>query len=277
MTETVSDTAPEHAAPDAGASSGAYSGDWRAALPEDLAREPSLASIRDVAALAKSYVHAQRLVGGERLALPRQGEDLSTWDGWARLGRPERPEDYVIAAPALPDGMAWDREAEAEFRPLAHRLGLLPHQVDGLVGFFAALKGREGAAPDPAPASDAAPAPAPADLEAELRAAWGPAYDAEIARARAAARAFASPAELAAVEGETGSPALVRLFARIGAAMGEDRLVAAGHAGLHGPAGARAAIDRIMGDPAHPYWDRWHPGHKAAVAEMTRLFELKGD
>ena len=202
-----------------------------------------------------------------RLALPREGDDIAAWEGWSRLGRPDRPEDYVIAPPALPEGMAWDAEAEAAFRPVAHRLGLLPHQVDGLVGFFAELRGRECAA---------SPELSSADVETALRAEWGPAYDAELARARAAARAFASPDELARVEAETGSLALVRLFARIGAAMGEDRMVAQGEAGPAGAAGARAAIDRVMGDPAHPYWDRWHPGHKAAVAEMTRLFELKG-
>jgi hypothetical protein len=68
---------------------------------------------------------------------------------------------------------------------------------------------------------------------------------------------------------------MVRLFARVGAAMGEDRLVSGSSPARLGPAEARAAIDAVMGDPRHPYWDRWHPGHRAAVTEVTRLFELK--
>jgi hypothetical protein len=243
--------------------------DWRAALPEELAREPSLKAIRDVASLAKSYVHAQRLVGAERIPLPGRNQDLAAWEGWERLGRPARPEDYVIARPELPEGVEWDGEAEAAFRPVAHRLGLLPHQVEGVVGLFAELQARRTAGGREAAAADAG------DMEAELREAWGGRYDAELASARRAARAFAGPDELARLEGATGSAALVRLFARIGAAMGEDRMVAGEAAGRLGPAEAKAAIDAVMGDQRHPYWDRWHPGHKAAVAEMTRLFELK--
>jgi hypothetical protein len=243
--------------------------DWRAALPEDLAREPSLKAIRDVAALAKGYVHAQRLVGAERIPLPGRNQDMADWEGWDRLGRPTRPEDYVIARPELPEGVEWDAEAEAAFRPVAHRLGLLPHQVEGVVGLFAELQARRTATARETDTTDAR------DMEAELREAWGGRYDAELARARQAARAFAGPEELARLEGVTGSAALVRLFARIGAAMGEDRMVAGEAAGRMGSAEAKAAIDAIMGDARHPYWDRWHPGHKAAVAEMTRLFELK--
>ena len=66
-----------------------------------------------MAALAKGYVHAQRLVGAERIALPGRNQDLAAWEGWDRLGRPARPEDYVITRPELPDGMEWDATAEA--------------------------------------------------------------------------------------------------------------------------------------------------------------------
>lgn len=262
MTDPVTETPAPISAPDGN--------DWRASLPQELAAEPSLATIRDVAALAKGYVHAQRLVGAERIALPGRNQDLSAWEGWDRLGRPARPEDYVISRPELPEGMEWDAAAEAAFRPVAHRLGLLPHQVDGVIGLFAELQAAR-------PGGEAAVAAGPdaASLEADLREGWGASYDAELARARRAAQAFASPEELSRIEGDLGSAAMVRLFARVGAAMGEDRLVSGSSPARLGPAEARAAIDAVMGDPRHPYWDRWHPGHRAAVTEVTRLFELK--
>ena len=34
-------------------------------------------------------------------------------------------------------------------------------------------------------------------------------------------------------------------------------------------------INNMMGNKSHPYWDRSHPGHKAAVAEMEALWKAK--
>jgi hypothetical protein len=39
-------------------------------LPEDLRMEPSLRNFTDPASLAKSYVHAQRMIGADKIPLP---------------------------------------------------------------------------------------------------------------------------------------------------------------------------------------------------------------
>lgn len=41
------------------------------------------------------------------------------------------------------------------------------------------------------------------------------------------------------------------------------------------PADARAEINRVLGDAAHPYWDRQHPEHRAAMERMQVLFAVK--
>jgi hypothetical protein len=41
-------------------------------LPEDLRGEPSLRNFNDVGALAKSYTHAQRMIGGDKIGKPSQ-------------------------------------------------------------------------------------------------------------------------------------------------------------------------------------------------------------
>ena len=45
--------------------------DFRSSLPEDLREEASLADIKDVGSLAKSYVNAQRMLGSS-IRIPGQ-------------------------------------------------------------------------------------------------------------------------------------------------------------------------------------------------------------
>ena len=46
-------------------------------LPEDLRGEPSLRNFTDVGALAKSYTHAQRMIGGDKIGKPQQCQRLN--------------------------------------------------------------------------------------------------------------------------------------------------------------------------------------------------------
>ena len=59
-------------------------------------------------------------------------------------------------------------------------------------------------------------------MEDVLRDEWGGQYDAQIDRAKRAAREFGDEAALAALEAKIGGAALVRMMAKIGAKVGED-------------------------------------------------------
>jgi len=53
-------------------------------LPEDLRNEPSLRLFSDPASLAKSYVHAQRMIGADKIPLPGKS---ATDDEWRQVYR----------------------------------------------------------------------------------------------------------------------------------------------------------------------------------------------
>jgi len=83
--------------------------DWKASLPDDIKAAPSLASIKDIPALAKSYVSAQQLIGAKRIALPSEKATPDEIKEFHRaIGVPENVEGYKIelegADPALLDG-----------------------------------------------------------------------------------------------------------------------------------------------------------------------------
>ena len=80
--------------------------DWKNALPDDVKTDPSLADIKDVGGLAKSYIHAQKMVGTDKISLPTENatpEEMSTF--YDRLGR---PKEYEFSKAELPEGMDYN-------------------------------------------------------------------------------------------------------------------------------------------------------------------------
>ena len=108
--------------------------DWRASLPEDVRADPSLADIKDVSSMAKSYINGQKLIGKNRIALP---DDKATDEEWSSfhssVGRPESAKEYQFGEkPALPEGLEFDEAFEQSFRDISYNAGLTPKQAQAI-------------------------------------------------------------------------------------------------------------------------------------------------
>ena len=68
-------------------------------LPEELQTEPSLRNFTDAAGLAKSYVHAQKMIGADKLPLPGKSATDEEWNNvYQKLGRPNAADQYDFQA-----------------------------------------------------------------------------------------------------------------------------------------------------------------------------------
>lgn len=247
--------------------------DWSAAFDGDTRALVAAKGWRGPEDAVKSYAHLERLVGAEKIAVPGADAPAEAWDAvYARLGRPAKAEDYALAAP---EGLAgYSEELAAGFRAAAHAAGLSTRQASALHDFYVK------AAAERARADAAAGDSASAELASALRRVWGPQYEAKVASARRAARAFAPPETLDTLERAMAAPQLVALFARIGEAMGEDRLAGGAGEGASfalDPGAAKAEIARIEGqmtDPKSPLMDRSHPEHDTLVRRRDALYRL---
>lgn len=245
--------------------------DWKDELPDDIKSDPSLASIQDVAGLAKSYINAQTLVGKKGVILPGENATEDDWNQfYGAIGRPETPDKYEIAKPSeLPEGFPYVEDIEKNFKDVAHKMGLTPNQVKGLYDWYMKMD------VDLFQTAQNHLKQQGESLEAELRKEWGMAYDQKAELAKRAAKQFADEDTLTQLEGALGAPGMVKLFAKIGEAMGEDKMIGGG--GGSGtaltPDQARQEIAKIMGDPKHSYHLGDHPEHKIAVDNMAKLFQ----
>lgn len=239
---------------------------WRDNLPDDLKGDKSLATISDIPHLARQYVEAQKYNVGA-LRMPGANAKPEEIDAFhAKLGRPASPEGYTINTPALPEGIEWDTKLETDFRGVAHRLGLTPTQVQGLVDF----EGRRTLG-----AIQARTSGAEATVTA-LREEMGAGFERNLEVAGRAVR-WAGGDDLVAVLNRTGAgnePAVIKAFVKLGLTLVEDGAISGDVEGILGPEDAKRQANEIMADPKGPYWNRKDPRHEEVFARVQELFAL---
>lgn len=110
--------------------------DWLAGLGDDLKGDERLKAIPDVGTLAGRFAKAVELPGDD--AKPEERD--AALDALAnRLGRPEKPEGYVVTEVKDRPYTDRDKALQAEFLPVAHAARMTQAQVDAVVQFNNAL------------------------------------------------------------------------------------------------------------------------------------------
>ena len=244
--------------------------DWRAALSDELRADKSLENIKDIPSLAKSYIHAQKLVGADKIPVPNKHATEDDWNAvYSKLGRPETPDGYKFN---LPEDQKVDEDGLKVFADHAHKLGLLPNQAEGMVKFYNELRANELSSADST--ATAARQKATDELQAE----WGQAYNQKLERANNVVREV-FPKGFMSMNLEDGTklgdhPAVIKAFAALADKMGEDKIVQADGPNYLTPKQIDKEIATLQ-QPGSAYWDKNHPNHKYAVEEVQALFEQK--
>lgn len=245
--------------------------DWVASLSPDHRTLVETKGYKTPADVVAAYDAAQKLIGVDKIPLPKDG----VWDEAARakLGIPKDPTGYQIDRSKfqLPEGMPWDENFEKAALPIAHKLGLTPAQMSGLMEFYAGYAG-EGFKQNQASTAAAMNASAQA-----LKQEWGAAYDQKLSLASRAAKHFGGDDLIKALNdsGFGNNPHLIRALAKVGANLGEGGLTTGGSGGFAmTPQEALKEANRIMGDRSGPYWAKDHPEHNETVKRVNALFEM---
>jgi hypothetical protein len=233
-------------------------------LPEDLRGEPSLKNFTDAGALAKSYVHAQRMIGADKIALPGQSATDDEWRGvYSKLGMPAEASDYEYEA-------EFDEQEHEAFRNAAHAAGLNGRQAQQMAEFLQ-TQGQLTVAN-----FDEATEQARFEGEQELRAEFGAATEQKIERAQLAAKSLGidmnvfDEVQLADGRSLGDHPFIVKLFAGLADQLGEDTLEGATKELVMTPDEAGRKITELVRQGT-PYWDSQHPEHRNYVDEVLRL------
>lgn len=78
---------------------------WYSSLPDELKSDPNIIKFKDPASLAKSYIHLQRNLGADKIALPGENATDDDWKQvYRKLGVPESLDEYKVNSPEGLDG-----------------------------------------------------------------------------------------------------------------------------------------------------------------------------
>ena len=75
----------------------AAEGNWYDSLPQDMREDQNITKFESVEVLAKSWQHAQKMIGADKIPMPQTDDDWS--NVYTRLGRPYEANLYNIEAP----------------------------------------------------------------------------------------------------------------------------------------------------------------------------------
>jgi len=241
-------------------------------LPEDLRGNASLKNFNDIGSLAKSYVHAQRMIGADKISLPTNNSPDDDWGVvYDKLGRPADMKDYDVSVPDIFEDDA--------FRQSIHRAGLNQKQAAEIADF---MKNQNESSQEKLKNFQEQ---AKLDTETELRAEYGKAFEEKIKRAQAAAKyllpELGDPtsknnifSNLQLADGRLlgDHPDVVRMFVDLSDGVAEEDLEGVTSENAMTPQDAQEEIDKLQADRKGPYWNKHHPQHDKAVARVQELF-----
>jgi hypothetical protein len=110
-----------------------------------------------------------------------------------------------------------------------------------------------------------------------LKKEWGAGFDNQLSKAKEALTLIGDK-DLISWLDETklnSEPKMIKTFAKLAELLGEDKVRGETKGGMT-PNESKAELNSIMADKKGPYFDKYHPGHKDAVAHVQKLFTQLG-
>jgi len=240
-------------------------------LAEDIRNEPSLQNIQDLDQLAKGYVHAQRMVGADKIALPNKHATEDDWNQfYGKLGRPDSPEAYEVNY--TPPAEGYEATNLPGFQDAAFRAGLNSDQAQLLLDWYSELE------TETIQSNEASSETHRLSAEQDLRQEYGLAYDKKLAEANGVFLKFFG-SDMAQVTLEDGSllgnnAQFIKALTNLASNFSEDTITADQTAtGAMTPQEAQSEINKLTA-PGTAYWDKLHPNHQAAVDEVFALRQM---
>ena len=238
-------------------------------IPEGFKEEKALDNFNNMEDFVKSYLHAQKLVGADKIPVPNKHSTEEDWhEVFKRLGAPETPEDYKYN---LKD-VELDQNQVQEFNKEAHKLGLLPRQAESLIKFYNEMNSNNAASQEEAAAQ------AQLQTETELRKEYGPQFSKRLDQAKKLAVNSLGSDFLENTYLKDGSRLgdnikVIKAFSDLADILSEDEIIKGDGSEYMTAKDIEKEINELTQEGS-AYWIKTHPNHNKAVQEVLKLREM---
>ena len=247
--------------------------DFQSLIPEEYREEKSLQNFNKMDDFVKSYLHSQKLVGLDKIAVPNKHATDEDWkEVYKKLGSPETADAYKYS---LPEDHQVPEDTLKSFSEEAVKLGLLPNQADGIMKYYNGVI-NQGLNDQNIKAEEARKV-----SEQELRQEFGSTFDNRITGAKNLATAtlgadFLNTTMLADGSKLGDNPQIVKAFANLSEKLSEDDIVKGDTPDYMTTNDITKQIATLQ-QKGSAYWDKKHPAHAVAVEEVAALIRKKNN
>ena len=242
---------------------------FRDLIPENFREEKSLENFNNMEDFVKSYLHAQKMVGADKIPVPNKHSTDEDWNEvFKRLGAPSSPDDYKYDF----KDQEMDIGQVQEFNKTAHKLGLLPKQAEGLIKFYNEMNGNIAANQEEAAAQ------AQLNVETELRKEFGPQFNKRLDQAKRLAVNSLGQDFLENTYLKDGSRLgdnlqVIKAFSDLADKLSEDPIIQGDGSSYMTAKDIEKEITELTQEGS-AYWDKTHINHQKSVDEVLKLREM---
>lgn len=257
---------PPDPAPAAG--SFALPENWKEAISPEFRDSEPLKLVKDVNTLAKNYIHAQKAIGADKVAVPSKHATDDDWKNfYKKVGLPDSSDKYEVK---VKEGMKVDDGFLGEFKKAAFNANVLPHQAQKMMDWYMDKSGQ--ILGEQEKSHQAQIESGLADLKKE----YGAALPQKIDVAKNLLKEVGGDelAEEISTSDMANDPKFIKLLVKMADLVKDHPIKGQAVHGLGGmsPAEAMVEMAKLRSDGA--YLDKYHPSHANTVAEMNRLAQV---
>ena len=244
--------------------------DFKSLIPDEYKEDKALANFQDMNQFVKSYLHAQKMVGLDKIPVPNKYATDEDWkEVYKRLGAPETPDQYKYK---FAKDQKVDEASLKAFNEVAQQNGLMPKQAENIVKFYNELN--QQSVNQEASKIDAA------RLESEtvLKTEYGSEYNKRLDQAKRLASQTLGEDFLNKTVLKDGSRlgdnvSLIKAFSTLADKLSEDEIVKGEGTDYMSAKELQKQIDELEA-PDSAFWKKTHPNHDRAVQEVFKLREM---